>query len=120
MGNETEARRRALWARQDRQIKSRTPPRLDDGRRLIRVFPEYTTDLPLWENFTDHYLVERGMLPLSSDLDAALAEWNEKWSPTRSSEDPEEQRWLAQGHALVRRLRTELHGIAEIRAEFAD
>lgn len=120
MGKETEARRRALWDKQNRQLRSRTPPRLDNERRLIRVFPEYTVDLPLWENFTDHYLIERGMLPLSTDLETALARWNESWSPSRSSDGPEGQRWLAEGHALIRRLRTELHGIAEIRAEFED
>ncbi|MFJ6678508.1 hypothetical protein ACIQLK_05185 [Microbacterium sp. NPDC091382] len=85
MGNETEARRRALWAKQDRQVRNRKPPRLADGRRLIRVFSEDGTDLPLWENSTDH-----------------------------------EPRWRARGHELVRRLRTELHGVAEIRAEFVD
>ena len=72
MGKEAEARRRALWEKQNRQLKSRRPPRLDDGRRLIRVFPEYVIDLPLWENFTDHYLIERGMLPLAADLESAL------------------------------------------------
>ena len=121
MGNETEARKRALWAKQDRQVKSRTPPRLDDGRRLIRVFPEYVTDLPLWERFTEHYLIERGMLPLSIDLEDSLAAWNQEWQiHTLEGGIPDEQRWLAHGHALVRRLRTELHGIAEIRAEFED
>lgn len=110
---------RALWPAQDRHLQSTTPPRLPDGRRLIRVFPEWGTELPLWESFTDHYLVERDMFPISDALLDALAEWNAHWQ-NRPEDAPlaDEEQWLATGRSLVRQLRTELHGIAEIRAEF--
>lgn len=111
--------RSALWRSQDRQLQSRTPPRLDDGRRLIRMFPEWGTELPLWESFTDHYLIGRDTLPISDALLAALTAWNAHWKD-RSEDAPlrDEQRWRAQGRALVEELRSELHGIAEVRSEF--
>jgi hypothetical protein len=110
---------RALRPGQDQHLRSTTPPRLADGRRLIRVFPEWGTELPLWESFTDHYLVERGMFPISDALLDALAEWNAQWqNRPEDARLAHEEHWLATGRSLVRQLRTELHGIAEIRAEF--
>lgn len=111
--------RLALWSWQDRQLHASRPPRLDDGRRLIRVFPEWFVELPLWENFSDAYPATRETFPLSDDLLDALTAWNDEWQD-RQPEDPlsDEERWIADGLALVHRLRTELAGVAEIRAEF--
>lgn len=124
MQYETEARRArrlARWARQDRQLRSSSPPRLNGGRRLIRIAPEWTVDLPLWESFSDHYLIERGMLPISDDLMDALAEWNSVWERHALEADfPHRERWLTDGLALAARLRTEIHSIAEVRPYIED
>lgn len=111
--------RLALWSKQNSELRASDPPRLRDGRRLIRVFPEWGTDLPLWESFTEHYLVDRDTFPISSDLLDGLAAWNAEWQNRSELDDlPDEDRWTADGHALVSRLRAELNGIAAIRAEF--
>lgn len=115
------AKNHELWEEQDTQLRSHTPPRLDDGRRLIRIFAEYGCDLPLWESFTDHYVIERGVLPISSELEDALVAWNAEWDGSALEGDlPHRDRWLSEGRSLTNRLRTELHGIAEIRPEFED
>ena len=111
--------RLALWSWQNRHLRSSDPPRLEDGRRLIRVFPEWCTVLPLWESFTHHYLLQRDTLPISDALLDAFAAWNAEWQARDPDDDlPDAERWSADGDALVARLRVELAGIAEIRAEF--
>ena len=111
--------RLALWSQQNRQLQSSDPPRLDNGRRLIRVFPEWGTELPLWESFSEHYPVQRGDVVISDALLSALTAWSAEWQ-NRSELDyfPDEERWVAEGHSLVSQLRAEMHGVADIRAEF--
>ena len=118
---ETEEQRSrfAHWSWQDRSLRSTTPPRLEDGRRLIRVFPEWISGLPLWEDYTENYPFERDALPLSAELQDALEAWNEHWQDRDLDEElPDLDRWLAEGRELVARLRDELGDIAEVRAEF--
>ena len=116
---EEQRSRRAHWSWQDRSLQSTTPPRLEDGRRLIRVFPEWISGLPLWENFTENYPFERDALPLSAELQDALEAWNEHWQNRDLDEElPDLDRWLAEGMELVARLRDELGDIADVRAEF--
>lgn len=111
--------RLAFWSWQDRQLRASDPPRLDDGRRVVRVFPEWCCELPLWESYTDNYPFSRDTLPISGDLLDALTAWNAEWQDREPEmELTDAERWLIDGDALVARLRRELDGIAEVRAEF--
>ncbi|MEV7756577.1 hypothetical protein AB0O16_02490 [Microbacterium sp. NPDC089180] len=121
MEPETEEQRSRLAHRswQERSLRSTQPPRLEDGRRLIRVFPEWVSCLPLWESCTENYPFERDVLPLSPELQDALEAWNEHWQDRDLDEEiPDRDRWVAEGGELVARLRDELGDIAEVRAEF--
>lgn len=126
--DETAAYWRARGAMQTRYLMARDragePVVLPNGERSIRVFPEWSTELPLWESFTDNYPVARGALSLSGDLENALADWNERWQvltePDRSAiaSADEWAEWHEQGRTLVAHLRTALAGRAEVRPEF--
>lgn len=100
------------------------PVVLPTGVRSIRMFPEWSVDLPLWESFTDNYPVTRGVFRLSADLEDDLAAWNERWQaiadPDASPEATaaEWTTWENEGRLLLARLRTTLAGIAEVRPEF--
>ncbi|MEV8240071.1 hypothetical protein AB0O90_07545 [Microbacterium testaceum] len=121
MEPETEEQRSRLayWSWQDRSLRSTDPPRLEDGRRLIRVFPEWISGLPLWEDYTENYPFERDVLPLSSELQDRLEAWNEHWQNRDLDEEvPQLDQWIAEGRALVARLRDELGDIADVRAKF--
>lgn len=92
-------------------------PTLPNGLRVIRVFPEWVSGWPLWENFTDEYRRTGPELGLSASLSDALYQWNEAWR-SRDEDDPVPARWESDGLALVAQLRAELDGIAEVRPEF--
>lgn len=94
------------------------PPTLPNGLRVIRVFPEYQSGWPLWESFTEDYLLTGHGLGLSPELSAELFDWNEAWLRGGRLDDPLPDRWVERGWALVERLRIELAGIAEVRPEF--
>ncbi len=74
----------ARGAMQNRYLMARAhaaePVVLPTGERVVRFFPEYGVDLPLWESFTENYPVERGVLFLPTELEDALVAWNERWS----------------------------------------
>lgn len=106
---------------QDRYLSARNrrgePVVLPNGLRLIRVFPEWVSGWPLWESFTDAYRLTGADLGLTPELSDALLEWNEAWL-LRHEEDPLPPGWEDEGLRLVARLRIELDGTAEVRAEF--
>lgn len=106
---------------QDRYLRARRrrgePVVLPNGLRLIRVFPEWVSGWPLWENFTEDYRLTGADLGLTDSLSEALFEWNEAWL-SRDENDPLPAGWEAEGHRLVGRLRDELRGVAEVRPEF--
>jgi hypothetical protein len=117
--DEEQRSRSACGSRQERSLRSSTPPQLEDGRRVIRVFPEWISGLPLWESYTENYPFERDVLPLSSELQNQLEAWNEHWQDRDLDEElPDRDRWIAEGWALVARLRDELGDIADVQAEF--
>lgn len=59
------------------------------------------------------------MFPISEELLDAFMAWNREGLTSAEAEDFHDQtRWIAEGRALVAKLRTELWGIAEVRAEF--
>jgi hypothetical protein len=119
----TAAQRRGRREMQDRFLRERSrrgePVVLPNGRRLIRMFPEWSVDLPLWESFSENYPATAAALGLADDLAAALREWNDEWQ--NRPEDvplPDEEGWRERGIRLLERLREELDGVAEVRPEF--
>ncbi|WJL97190.1 hypothetical protein QSU92_08550 [Microbacterium sp. ET2] len=106
---------------QDRYLLARSrrnePVVLPNGLRLIRVFPEWASGWPLWENFTQDYRLTGADLQLTRELSDALFAWNEAWL-SRAENDPLPAGWEEEGHYLVSRLRNELQGVAEVRPEF--
>jgi hypothetical protein len=107
---------------EDRYLSARVrrsdPPVLPDGRRVIRMFAGWASS-PLWESFTDAYLLRPSELGLSDELADALLRWNDRFG-ARSETDPEPPGWRAEGRALAARLQAELDGVAEVRPELGD
>jgi len=91
--------------------------RLPDGRRVIRMFCDGTTGWPLWESFTDHYVVGPAELSISTELGADLTAWSERFC-TRHEDDPLPEGGMQEGTALAGRLRDEVAHEAEVRPEF--
>jgi hypothetical protein len=105
---------------QDRYLMSRAygePPRLPNGLRVIRLFPEWTSGWPLWESFSDAYHLDAADLDLSPELSAALYDWHEEWWH-RDLDDPLPAGWTERGQVLFDRLQSELDGVAEVRPDF--
>jgi hypothetical protein len=108
---------------QDRYLQARSiakePTVLPNGLRVIRVFPEWGSGWPLWENYSDDYRLTGPSLGLSPVLSDALYAWNEIWQ-ARPIEEPlaDAAGWHAEGRRLAQHLQAELQGIAEVRLEF--
>lgn len=106
---------------QDRYLmaksRRREPTVLPNGLRLIRVFPEWVSGWPLWENFSEDYRLSGPDLGLTAELSDALLGWNEAWLD-RHEDDPLPAGWEDEGRRLLIQLRSELDGIAEVRSEF--
>jgi hypothetical protein len=92
-------------------------------QRRLRLMAEYEC-FPLWETTESGLLnLAPEQLPISQDLQAALRAWAMLWEATYNRADPIKsgfpddsatQRFVAQGHRLWQRLRTELDGGFEI------
>lgn len=113
------ARRREM---QDRYLAARSrdalPVVLPDGRRLIRMFPEWGAG-PLWESFTENYPLDPATLDLPDGLADALVAWNEEWNARAPDEPlPDPDGFRRRGAALADALEEALAGRAEIRREF--
>lgn len=114
----------AEWRRrremQERYLAARSrrgePPLLPDGRRVIRMFSGGTSS-PLWESFTDAYVVDPRDLGVSDDLSRELHAWDAAIQ-NGGLDAPAPANTLDHGLALWRRLRDELAPIAEVRPEF--
>ncbi len=93
-------------------------------RRVIRLFPDYCRDWPLWENSTPERETNYTMTPedygLSAELTAALAEWYAVWE-SRSGEgwdsDAHLEQWRRDGAALAEWLRREVADFADVSYE---
>lgn len=115
------ARRREM---QDRYLaacaRRDDPVVLPDGRRLIRMFPEWGGG-PLWERFTAHYPLDPATLDLPDGLGAALHAWNAEWG-ARGVDEPlaDPDTWRRRGETLADALERALAGVAEVRREFLD
>ncbi len=95
-------------------------------RRVIRLFPEYSRDWPLWESSTPTWDVGYTMTPsdysLSPELTEAMASWNRFWEAhfapgirwdSRSNRD----KWARDGEALAGWLRAEVSSFADVSYE---
>lgn len=100
-----------------------TPPH----RRVIRLFPEYSRDYPLWENSTASWDVGYTTTPetygLSEQLGKDLASWQaffeEHASPFEGwDSDANLQKWLSDGESIAARLQDEVQSFADVQREF--
>lgn len=95
-------------------------------RRVIRLFPEYGRDWPLWENSTPTwdvgYTTTPEMYGLSEELTRDLAEWNALWDANFDPFDgwksgAAREQWREDGVAIVARLRAEVVDFADVQYE---
>lgn len=93
------------------------PALLPNGLRVIRMFPEWVSGWPLWENYSNEYRLTGAGLGLSATLSRALYEWNEQMLGRDEADSPPAD-WLRAGETLAQQLQVELSGIAEVRPEF--
>ena len=91
-------------------------------KRIIRFFPDWGRDHPLWESGTDKYAMDPEDYGLSDSLSRRLAEWMRHWESNRipetgwkSADAAEESEHI--GDALVADLRIEVASFAEVHDE---
>ncbi|MEV1132424.1 hypothetical protein [Agromyces sp. NPDC049794] len=95
-------------------------------RRVIRLFPDYSRDWPLWENSTSTWDVGYTTTPetygLTEELTADIDAWNRFWESHfddakgwDSSEARE--RWRTDGEEVARRLSEEVASFADVQYE---
>ncbi|APF34062.1 hypothetical protein A9Z40_03825 [Microbacterium arborescens] len=105
---------------QDRYLMARSrrgePLVLPDGRRVIRMFSGWASS-PLWESFTDEYVVDPRSLGISDDLTRDLLAWDGAIQDA-GPDGPVPADSFETGLAIWRRLRDELAPIAEVRPDF--
>lgn len=97
------------------------------ARRVIRLFPDYSRDYPLWENSTPTWDVGYTTTPetygLSKELGEDLAGWQaffEEHADPLKGWDTEAnlQKWLRDGEWLAHRLQEEVQEFANVQREF--
>lgn len=95
-------------------------------RRMIRLFPEYGLEWPLWENSTPTWDVGYATTPdlygLSEGLTRAMADWNLLWSSNFDHEDgwkneSAREQWREEGLIILERLRAEVADFADVKYE---
>jgi len=91
-------------------------------QRIIRFFPDYGRNHPLWESGTDKYAMDPEDYGLSESLSRRLAAWMRHWESNvipetgwKSAEAAAESERV--GDALVADLRIEVSGFADVRDE---
>ncbi|GGA60338.1 hypothetical protein GCM10011490_08150 [Pseudoclavibacter endophyticus] len=96
------------------------------ARRVIRLFPDYCRDWPLWENSTPTwdvgYTTTPEMYGLSEQLTRNIAAWNRDWEshfdPFEGWDDNESrERWRLTGEDIAARLRAEVAPFADVSYE---
>ncbi|PAY23037.1 hypothetical protein CEY15_10820 [Dietzia natronolimnaea] len=91
-------------------------------KRVIRFFPDYGREHPLWESGTDKYAMDPEDYGLSDSLARRLAQWMRHWEANvipetgwASAEAAAESERV--GDALVADLQVEVSGFADVRDE---
>lgn len=99
-----------------------TPP----ARRVIRVFPDYARDWPLWENSTPSwdvgYTTDPATYGLSDQLTRNLAMWHSFWETHFDAfagwdSDSSRTWWRDEGVRVVEELRLEVAAFADVQYE---
>lgn len=95
-------------------------------RRVIRLFPDYSRDWPLWENSTPTwdvgYTTTPEMYGLSERLTRDMAEWNALWEANFDpfdgwKSDVGREQWRKAGESIATRLRAEVAAFADVEYE---
>jgi hypothetical protein len=92
---------------------------------LIRLFPDYGRDWPLWENSTPERQTDYTTTPedygLSPELTGRLAAWNRFWETHSGADgwddDASEAQWRLEGERIAAQLRREVAGFADVSYE---
>jgi hypothetical protein len=96
------------------------------ARRVIRLFPDYSRDWPLWEDSTPTLDVGYTTTPADYDLSAALASematWNTFWERHFHHDggwdtDESREQWRLDGERIASRLRAEVASYADVQYE---
>lgn len=96
-------------------------------RRVIRMFPDYGRDYPLWENSTSTWDVGYTTNPetygLSEQLAGELAAWQTFWEEHLDPYDGWDSnanmtQWLRDGDQLAARLQAEVAQFADVHSEY--
>ena len=90
-------------------------------RRVIRMFPDYGHEWPLWEDAHDEYVMEPSDYNLSADLTLRLRAWYDEWergfdpftNPPRWKPG-RGRKWSEHGSELARALREEVSGFTDV------
>lgn len=98
-------------------------------RRLIRVFPDYGHEWPLWENTTATHDYGYTMSPsdygLSSELTDRIRAWYDFWDEhqdfDRDWDSPEDKvYWIAEGKDIAASIRAQVKDFADVRLEVGE
>ena len=90
---------------------------------MIRLFPDYGRDWPLWENSTPTwdvgYTTTPEMYGLSDELTRDIAEWNTLWDVSFDpfhgwKSEVAREKWQEDGAAIATRLRAEVADFADV------
>lgn len=97
-------------------------------RRILRFFPDWGHEWPLWENGTEKYSMEPRDFGLSEGITARLRCWYDTWvehfdieySDGTWTSDAVRLSWRDEGQRLVIDMQRELGGAIEVAPEFDD
>jgi hypothetical protein len=91
------------------------------SRRVIRMFPDWGHDWPLWETEHDNYLMEPPDYGLSADLTAKILGWHREWENgfDMNTEPPSWKPgrgtlWSERGREIADLLREEVRSFADV------
>jgi hypothetical protein len=96
---------------------------ISSERRVIRLFPDYGRDWPLWENSTATwdvgYTTTPEMYGLSGALTRDMADWNALWEANFDpfdgwTDEVARDQWRIAGIAITARLRAEVLSFADV------
>ena len=118
------------------QLEVLVPPGITDERAIeharkerngelhrIRFFVDWGHNYPLWESFTDKYVMEPDDYGISLQIGQRLNEWSRFWQQhfdPFDGWDTQENKgfWLTTGDELVRLLEIEVYDIAVVLPQF--
>lgn len=123
------AQRRQRKEMQVRYLMARSlakePLLLPNGHHVIRMFPEWGVEVPLWESFSDNRypfvpgsLEELAGARIDQSLEDDLTTWNREWTSRDELDETLPDGWVERGWALHTRVQEELRDVAEVHPEF--